>query len=345
MQPEAGIAPVLQAIKQARTSVSICIFRMDRPEVEKALAAAVQRGVNVSALVAHTNRGGETALRKLEQRLLAAGATVSRTGDDLARYHAKYLVVDNVLHVLGFNLTKLDILKSRSFAVSTKDRRSVQEALKLFTADSSRQPYEPSRSNLVVSPDTSREALEKFIRGAKRRLSIYDVKVQDPAMVKLLNDKAAKGVDVRVIGSLKGGSSAIEVRKLGIRLHVRAIVRDGTRAFVGSQSLRTLELSGRREVGLIITNPAVAKKIQQVFDADWEDARPKPVKGAPDEITGEPGDDERRDSKNKDGKDERNDKDEKNGKDEKKNKDDKKANGDGKSKDEKKQAKNALSVA
>ena len=331
MQPEAGLAPIVQAIKQARTSVSICIFRMDRPEVEKALAAAVQRGVNVSALVAHTNRGGEAALRKLEQRLLAAGATVSRTGDDLARYHAKYLVVDNVLHVLGFNLTKLDILKSRSFAVSTKDRRSVQEALKLFAADSSRQPYEPSRSNLVVSPDTSREALEQFIRGAKRQLSIYDVKVQDPAMVKLLNDKAARGVDVRVIGTLKGGSDAIAVRKLGIRLHVRAIVRDGTRAFVGSQSLRTLELSGRREVGLIITNPTVAKKIQQVFDADWDDANPTQIKGeAPDVKGDEPVQDVKQDKKDKDAN---------NGKDEKKAKDDKK------DKNDKKQDKNALSVA
>ena len=328
MQPEAGIAPVVQAIKQARTTVSICIFRMDRPEVEKALAAAVQRGVNVSALVAHTNRGGEAALRRLEQRLLAAGATVSRTGDDLARYHAKYMVVDNVLHVLGFNLTKLDILKSRSFAVSTKDRRSVQEALKLFAADSSRQPYEPARSNLVVSPETSRDELEQFIRGAKRRLSIYDVKVQDPAMVKLLNDKAARGVDVRVIGTLKGGSDAIAVRKLGMRLHVRAIVRDGTRAFVGSQSLRTLELTGRREVGLIITNPTVAKKIQQVFDADWEDASPKQVKGESAEAKGaEQGQDEKQGKK---------DKDQNTGKDEKKANDDKK---------DKKQDKNALSVA
>ena len=331
MQPEAGIAPVVQAIKQARTTVSICIFRMDRPEVEKALAAAVQRGVNVSALVAHTNRGGEAALRRLELRLLAAGATVSRTGDDLAKYHAKYMVVDNVLHVLGFNLTKLDILKSRSFAVSTKDRRSVQEALKLFAADSSRQPYEPARSNLVVSPETSRDELEQFIRGAKRRLSIYDVKVQDPAIVKLLNERAARGVEVRVIGSLKGGSDAIAVRKLGMRLHVRAIVRDGTRAFVGSQSLRTLELTGRREVGLIITNPTVAKKIQQVFDADWEDASPKQIKAEGEDVKGaEQGQNEKQDKKGKD---------ENNGKDEKK------ANDDKKDKNDKKQDKNALSVA
>ena len=45
-----------------------------------------------------------------------------------------------------------------------------------------------------------------------------------------------------------------------MRLHVRAIVRDGTHAFVGSQSLRKDELENRREVGLIINNPAVAQE-------------------------------------------------------------------------------------
>ena len=35
----------------------------------------------------------------------------------------------------------------------------------------------------------------------------------------------------------------------GLRLHVRAIVRDRKAAFVGSQSLRKLELDKRREVG------------------------------------------------------------------------------------------------
>ena len=57
-----------------------------------------------------------------------------------------------------------------------------------------------------------------------------------------------------------------------MRLHVRAIVRDGSKAFVGSQSLRKDELDNRREVGLIINNPAVARKILQVFDADWADS-------------------------------------------------------------------------
>jgi len=271
VQPEAGIAPVVRAIRNAKTSLSVSIFRFDREEIEKALAAAVQRGVNVSALIAHTNRGGETALRKLEQRFLAAGVTVSRTGDDLLRYHGKYLIADNELHILGFNFTRLDIDKSRSFALSTKDKRALQEATKLFAADSNRQQYVPGQSSLVVSPETSRTMLTRFIQGAKKQLHIYDVKISDPAMVKLLNEKAAKGVAIRVIGSMKGPGPGIEVRKPKRRLHVRAIVRDGTRAFLGSQSLRKEELASRREVGLLVSNPAVARKMLQVFEADWED--------------------------------------------------------------------------
>ena len=75
---------------------------------------------------------------------------------------------------------------------------------------------------------------------------------------------------------MKGKDGGIEARQLAaMRLHVRAIVRDGTRAFVGSQSLRKDELENRREVGLIINNPTVARKIMQVFEADWEHAAPK----------------------------------------------------------------------
>lgn len=270
IQPEAGVVPIVQAIKTARKSIDVFIFRFDRDDVEKALAAAVQRGVAVRALIAHTNRGGEGRLRKLEQRLLAAGVLVSRSADDLLRYHAKYMIADQTLHLLGFNFTKLDMDKSRSFAVSTKDHRSVQEAVKLFEADLARQPYSPSKSNLVVSPENSRDMLAGFIKGAKKELAIYDAKVFDPAMVKLLRERVDKGVKVRVLGAIKGKDGGVEARKLGnMRLHVRAIVRDGTRAFVGSQSLRKDELENRREVGLIVTNPAVARGILKVFESDW----------------------------------------------------------------------------
>jgi cardiolipin synthase len=272
VQPEAGLAPVVRAIKRARRNVDIAIFRADREEIEKALGAAVQRGVKVRVLVAHTNSGGENRLRKLEQRLLEAGATVTRTGDDFVRYHGKFMVADDTLHLFGFNFTKVDTIKSRSFGVSTRDKSAVREALALFDADCTRQPFVPKRTHLVVSPENSREALTAFIKGARRQLLIYDVNVQDRTLIKLLEQQASAGVDVRVIGKCKGGKG-ISVRPLrSMRLHVRAMVRDGARAFVGSQSLRRLELDQRREVGVVITNGVVARQIRDTFEADWTES-------------------------------------------------------------------------
>jgi phosphatidylserine/phosphatidylglycerophosphate/cardiolipin synthase-like enzyme len=272
VQPEAGLAPVVRAIQRARRSVDIAIFRTNREEIEKALGAAVQRGVKVRVLVAHTNRGGEGRLRKLEQRLLEAGTTVTRTGDDFVRYHGKFMVADDTLHLFGFNFTAVDTIKSRSFGVSTKNAGAVREARALFDADSSRQPYVPKRAPLVVSPETARETLLAFVKGARRQLLVYDVNIQDPVFIKLLAQQAAAGIDVRVIGKCKGCKS-IDVRPLrSMRLHVRAIVRDGMRAFVGSQSLRRIELDKRREVGVLITNGAVARQIRQIFEADWAES-------------------------------------------------------------------------
>ena len=170
----------------------------------------------------------------------------------------------------GFNFSTLDIDRSRSFSIATRDARAVAEAAKLFEADNNRQPYVPGKSHLVVSPENARMMLSEFIAGARTELAIYDAKIQDPAMIKLLKERAAKGIRVRVLGSMKGKHPGIDECKLAdLRLHVRAIVRDGTRAFVGSQSLRKLDLDGRREVGLIINNPTVATQILQVFETDW----------------------------------------------------------------------------
>jgi phosphatidylserine/phosphatidylglycerophosphate/cardiolipin synthase-like enzyme len=250
--------------------VDLAVFRTDQEDIEKALAAAVQRGVRARVLVAHTNHGGEVQLRTLEQKLLESGVTVARTGDDFVRYHGKFMVADDVLHLFGFNFTKIDTVKSRSFGISTRDKAAVKEALALFEADCSRQPYVPKRTHLVVSPANAREQLLAFIKGARQQLLIYDVNLQDPVFVKVLKQQAAAGLDVRVIGKFKGGDP-VQVRSLReMRLHVRAIIRDGSRAFVGSQSLRRIELDRRREVGVLITNRSVASKLRSVFDSDWE---------------------------------------------------------------------------
>jgi cardiolipin synthase A/B len=270
VQPDDGLDPVLDAIDKAEKTLDLIVFRFDLKAVEKALEAAVKRGVVVRALIAHTNSGGEKRLRQLEQRMLDAGVTVSRTADDLIRYHGKMLISDRAaLHIYGFNYTALD-LKSRSFGLVCRDRRCVQEGVKLFEADATKQEYEPSLDTFVVSPENAREQFATFIKRAKKQLLIWDPKVSDPQMIRLLQQRAKAGVDVRILGKVSKRGSFLKAEKMtGKRLHVRAMVRDGDSAFVGSQSLRALELDGRREVGLITKDVKIVKRLAEIFETDW----------------------------------------------------------------------------
>ncbi len=282
VQPDSGVAPIVAAIKRARKSVEIAIFRFEHKAIEAALSEAAARGVRVTALIAFVNRGGEKSLRKLELRLLAAGIIVARTADDLIRYHGKYIVIDRrVLYVLSFNFTRLDIDHSRGFGLVTTRAACVKEAVKLFKADCTRVKYVTKADTFVVSPVNSRRVLGAFLRGAKKQLLVYDPKISDREMLRILQERAKAGVEIQVIGQV-AGKVPYDVKKLGaMRLHTRTIVRDRRQAFVGSQSLRSAELDSRREVGLIVRDAGTVKTLLDTFESDWKKTSAGAAKDAP----------------------------------------------------------------
>lgn len=274
IQPGDDAAPILAAIRGAKKTIDIAIFRFDRKDVEMALKAAAAKGVRVTALIAFANRGGEQSLRKLELRFLDAGIIVARTSDDLIRYHDKFMVIDRrVLYVLSTNLTHLDMERSRGFGVMTTRAAWVHEALRLFRADCSRTKYTPKTTAFVVSPVNARKVLGAFLKGAKKELRIYDPRVSDKEMLRLLTEREKAGVAIRLIGTV-AGRVPFDVRKLGgLRLHTRTIIRDGREAFIGSQSLRAAELDSRRELGLIVHDGKAVKQLIDTFESDWDHKR------------------------------------------------------------------------
>jgi cardiolipin synthase len=270
IQPDDGVAPLVSAIKKAKKSVEIVIFRFDHGDIEAALKAAVDKGVKVTALIASANRGGKMNLRGLEMRFLEAGVSVARSANDLVRYHDKFILIDRrILHMLSFNYTHLDIDHSRGFGIVTKDVKWAQEAVKLFEADCTRSPYTPGLDTFVVSPANSRKVLSSFIKRAKRQLLIYDPRISDKEMVRILRDRAKAGVEIRVIGRIDERVDLAVKKPEVIRLHTRTIIRDRHQAFIGSQSLRPAELNSRRELGLIVRDAKVVKRLIDTFESDW----------------------------------------------------------------------------
>jgi len=270
IMPEDGPEVLVSALKSAKKSIEIAIFRFDRDDIEKTLRAAVGRGIRVTALVADINRGGERNLRQLESRFLEAGITVARTADDLTRYHDKYFIIDRrVLYMLSFNFTHLDMEHSRGFGIVTENATLVQEAVQLFEADCVRRPYTADRDTFVVSPANSRKVLRDFLKRAKKQLLIYDPQISDREMIRILQERQKAGVEIRIIGKVSERTGVTAQKLTRMRLHARTIIRDGHQAFVGSQSLRPAELDSRRELGLIVREPKIVKRLQERFEFDW----------------------------------------------------------------------------
>ena len=172
--------------------------------------------------------------------MLQKGVTVSRTGDDLVRYHGKMMIVDREeLHVYGFNYTAVD-LKSRSFGLVTRDRKMVTGGA--APVRSRRRPPGVRARCSTASSSARRTRASSSPRSSsatKKSLAIYDPKLTDTQMLRLLHQKAKAGVDIRVIGKVgQARRQPPRPEDAGLRLHVRAMIRDGDTVFVGSQSLR-----------------------------------------------------------------------------------------------------------
>jgi cardiolipin synthase A/B len=277
IQPGDGVDRLVKGIRKAKKSVEIVIFRFDRSEIERALVEAVEKGVSVRALIAFTNRGGEQHLRKLEMRLLESGISVARTAGHLVRYHGKMMIVDRKeLYLLAFNFTHVDIDHSRSFGLITRNSELLREAVKLFEADTTRQPFVAGHPKFLVSPVNARKELASFIKGAKKELLIYDPEISDRAMLRVLQDRRNDGVEIRIIG--KVSRNRLPARNLaGLRLHTRTILRDRQQAFIGSQSLRPRELDSRREIGVIFRNRTIVNTLTRTFEEDWAASEPAVV--------------------------------------------------------------------
>jgi phosphatidylserine/phosphatidylglycerophosphate/cardiolipin synthase-like enzyme len=275
VQPADGMAPLVKAIKRAKKSIEIVIFRFDQADIEHALEDAAQRGVFVHALIAFTNRGGEKNLRKLEMRFLEKGITVARTADDLVRYHGKMMIVDGrELYLLTYNFTHLDTERSRSFGLVTRNRELVSEASRLFESDTKRQAFKSASDSFIVSPTNARARLTAFLKSAKRDLLIYDVDIADKEILRILEERSQAGVKVRIIGHIARSKHVGWRAFRRMRLHTRVIIRDCKQAFLGSQSLRKLELDARREIGAIVSNAKVVSSMVTVFEDDWKASVP-----------------------------------------------------------------------
>ena len=256
LNPAERKAALLGVIGAARRRLVLSLFRCDDFSILDALASALERGCQVEAILTKRAKGGKKRLKKLWGALEEMGAVVTRYGDPVVKYHAKYLVADGATAIITtLNPTKKCFTRTWDAVLVTKDPTVVKGLLTLFRADAAGKPL-PSRRpisrRLIIGPERSRSEIRGLIAGARSSIRILDHKLSDPDLVGLLRERRDEGITVTVLG---------KQRIRGFEPHGKMMIIDEARAVLGSTALSTLSLDFRREVSIVIHDQALIKQL------------------------------------------------------------------------------------
>jgi cardiolipin synthase A/B len=259
--PEDRLPAVLGVIGAARRRLRLSLFRCDDFDVLDALAAALQRGVDVEVLVTPRAKGWTKRLRELWDVLEGMGARLHRYADPVVKYHAKYIVADDgPALVASLNFTRKCFTSTIDFLVTTGDAAVVNGLQRIFAADTARpESARPARfgRRLITGPEHARREFTRLLERARRSIAIVDPKLTDPAILDLLKAKRAAGVAVTVLTADRPG---------GLVPHGKMVIVDHSTAAIGSMSLSALSLDFRREVAIVARDRAMVDAMREVFE-------------------------------------------------------------------------------
>jgi len=286
VEPGDGYRSVDLMIAGARRSVDMSMYELADARTQALLIADARRGVSVRVLLDRAHHGASVNQAVFAQ-LRRAGVPV-RWAPGRTLLHQKTLTTDHTASaVLTGNLTSRDYPTTRDFAVIDRNPGSVSAITSVFSDDWRGQPVRPGPAvaGLVWSPGAG-PALIDLVDSARRTLLVENEEMASTSVEAALEAAARRGVNVEVVlPAGAAGDAAIDaLTGAGVRVaaspgpplapypHAKAIVADGTTAFVGSQNFSTAGLDRNRELGLITDDPTVVGPLWRALRGDLSQA-------------------------------------------------------------------------
>lgn len=251
---------MLDIIATARTRLVLSLFRCNDYGILDAIAAALERGVKVEAILTKRAKGGKKSLKKLWEALADMGAVVHWYADPVVKYHAKYVVADGRRAMIAtLNPTKKCFARTWDFVFVSEDPDLVRSVSTLFALDAAGEAILPRHrldDRLLIGPEAARPRMHDLIDTARHRIQLLDHKLSDPEMVALLRARRESGVDISVIGRKPIGPFVP---------HGKLLIIDDARAVLGSVALSALSLDFRREVSVVVDSEEVVKALSEFY--------------------------------------------------------------------------------
>ena len=288
-EPNQGVAPVLDAVQDARRSVDVVMYELEDTRFEAALAADERRGVHVRVLLNGGYYGeGSSQNQAAYAYLKSRRVPVRWTPKHFALTHQKTVVVDRrTALILTFNLTPQYYSSSRDLGIADTNPADVRAIEATFANDwdDAHATVRNGSGDLVWSPG-SENAQIQAIDSARVELDVYNEEMADTAVENALEQAARRGVDVRVVMTYSSEWESAFEALTAAGVHVRTYAADaplyihaklmlsGRRALVESENFSTTSLDRNRELGIIVTSPTIISSLKTTFERDYAAATP-----------------------------------------------------------------------
>jgi cardiolipin synthase A/B len=299
-----GVAQVLlSAIQGATSAVHMEMYLLTNSTYINALIALHQSGIDVKVLLNQTFPAGTSSSdtnASSYPQLQSAGVDVewapTTTGFD-SYTHEKAVIIDPggsnaQVWVMTMNLDTDAPKYNREFLAEDTNAADIAEAESIFEADYATMSITPT-GDLVVAPspqNNAQEVLLALVNGATSSILVeseeYDGSGLEGAIASALESKAKAGVSVHMVletsteSSQSSAVSALEAAggqvvgytyngTSSLDIHAKAIVVDGTTAFVGSENLSGGSLGYNRELGVVFSVASEVSKVASAIEGDF----------------------------------------------------------------------------
>lgn len=306
--PRDGRSIFLEAFEAAKKEIRIEICVLEDPRILEGLNSALKRGVEVRVIVDNSKYHSLPQERaNLAAYLTSAGGKLHLSNPIFPHSFPKVILIDNCYALIGTAcLDTITFEQYRDYVYATYDCRIINEMARLFKNDwhysarpgGSFPTFNPTPPitvpNVIVGPVNAADQIVTFMQRACTTLDVTSELLGNPTLESELSAAVVRGVRVRLIAPKIVNNASLEeqalqeaslksLKKAGVEVHVttlheskkfpymhaRTAIADGKWVYLGSVSLSPDSSTFNREVGLILAELGVVKKMREQFEIDF----------------------------------------------------------------------------
>lgn len=293
IEPDDGREPLLSLIDDSKSSIDMVMYGFTDARFMNALVHAKRNGKEVRVLLEPHPYRAETENEFAIKRLKSADVTLQWPSKNYKLTHQKTILLDQQKAiVMTFNLTNSSFKNERNFALVIDDPAEVNEIKQVFNNDWQHKNSNVRNSQLVWSPNNSREKILDLINHTHSDLKMYAQGLSDYHVIGALAKIARQGkrVDIVLSGNDNDQNRKFNfLRKAGVVLHfnknlmihAKVLIIDKQLALIGSINFTRPSMNDNRELSIITKSPDVIAALLKTFQRDsqgfFTDIQPSPA--------------------------------------------------------------------